>query len=164
VTGRHRGGRFLRRRLVVAVLAAALGRGYVGRHRLAQAALGHAPGDRASEVHVLPAPAPALAEVVDLRDATMTGSRTPTMPGRASVAPWLRVVSTPAQPDQLADTLPHPVVALLPLPPVASTAPAPAGNAEMQVFALLDAERDQAVTAELAAGADVRPYRARHTA
>nr|WP_284289490.1 hypothetical protein [Angustibacter aerolatus] len=40
MTGRHRGGRSLRLRLIVAVLAAGAGRGYTGRHRLAEAALG----------------------------------------------------------------------------------------------------------------------------
>lgn len=150
MTGRHRGGRFLRRRLVVVVLAAALGRGYVGRHRLAQAALGHAPD--ASQV------------IADGRDAiAIPVIPVQALPGRASVAPWLRVVPAPAQPDQLADTLPHPVVTLLPLP--AAAAPETVDvSAETQVFALLDAERERAVTAELAAGADVRPYRARHTA
>jgi hypothetical protein len=166
VTGRHRGGRFLRRRLVVVALAAALGRGYVGRHRLAQAALGRAPGAPAIEVPVLPARTPA--PVVDLRGATATGCDVITVPGRSSVAPWLRVVSAPAQPDQLADTLPHPVVTLLPLvPAAASSAPGhemAEASAETQVFALLDAEREREVTAELAAGVDVRPYRARHTA
>jgi hypothetical protein len=34
----------------------------------------------------------------------------------------------------------------------------------MRVFDLVDAEREQQVTAALAAGADVRPYRARHPA
>jgi hypothetical protein len=93
----------------------------------------------------------------------------PVATGRASVAPWLRVVSTPPQPDPLADTLPHPVVALFPLsqPPAAPTAPestAAADSAEDKVFALVDAERERTATAELAGGADVRPYRARHTA
>ena len=152
MTGRHRGGRFLRRRLVVVVLAAALGRGYVGRHRLAQAALGHAPD--ASQV------------IADGRDAiAIPVIPVQALPGRASVAPWLRVVPAPAQPDQLADTLPHPVVTLLPLPAAAAPRPETVDvSAETQVFALLDAERERAVTAELAAGADVRPYRARHTA
>jgi hypothetical protein len=157
----------LRRRLVVAVLAAALGRGYVGRHRLALAALGHAPDRLASEIHLLPARPPAPPVLVDLREPTVTGGPAPTLPGRASVAPWLRVVPTPAQPDQLADTLPHPVVTLMPLSSTASPAPGrtvTAGSAETQVFALVDAERERAVTAELAAGAAVQPYRARHTA
>jgi hypothetical protein len=167
VTGRHRGGRFLRRRLVVAVLAAALGRGYVGRHRLAQAALGHAPDRLASEIHLLPARRPDLPVLVDLRETPPNGGPATTLPGRASVAPWLRVVPTPARPDQLADTLPHPVVSLLPLVPTTSPATdrtVADGSAETQVFALVDAERERVVTAELAAGTAVRPYRARHTA
>jgi hypothetical protein len=167
VTGRHRGGRFLRRRLVVAVLAAALGRGYVGRHRLAQAALGHAPDGRSSEIHLLPAHRPDLPVLVDLRETAAPGGPALTLPGRASVAPWLRIVPTPAQPDQLADTLPHPVVTLLPLMPTTSPVAARTAadsSAETQVFALVDAERERAVTAELAAGTAVRPYWARHTA
>ena len=91
------------------------------------------------------------------------------------MAPWLRVVPTPHQPDQLADTLPHPVVTLLPLPTVpasASTAtastttdgPVSLVSAEAAVFALVDAERERAATVELAAGVDVRRYSPRHTA
>jgi hypothetical protein len=157
----------MRRRLVVAALAAALGRGYVGRHRLAQAALGHAPDGLASEIHLLPARRPDLPVRVHLPEAPATGGPPATLPGRASVAPWLRIVPTPAQPDQLADTLPHPVVTLLPLVPTTSPAPGRAvadNSVETQVFALVDAERERAVTAELAAGTAVRPYRARHTA
>jgi hypothetical protein len=149
------------------VLAASLGRGYVGRHRLAQAALGQAPDPVAPvqqplTVHLLPSRRPVATPRAPLTAGPLRG--------RASVAPWLRVVPAPHQPDQLADTLPHPVVTLLPLP--AATAPdtTPASDptnplsAEAAVFALVDAERERAVTAELAAGADVRPYRPRHTA
>lgn len=148
------------------MLATVLGRGYVGRHRLAQAALGHGPDRLASEIHLLPARPQAL-PVVDLRETPATGRPAATLPGRASVAPWLRIVPTPAQPDQLADTLPHPVVTLLPLMPATSPVAGRTvadGSAETQVFALVDAERERAVTAELAAGTAVRPYRARHTA
>jgi hypothetical protein len=148
VTGRHRGGRSLRRRLVVAVLAAAVGRGYRGRHRLADAALGVVAAAPVVPIHLLPPQRPSTVSAA----------------GRASVAPWLRVVPSPPQPDPLADTVPHPVVSLLPLP-AATTAPrAAVDSAEMRVFDLVDAEREQQVTAALAAGADVRPYRARHTA
>jgi hypothetical protein len=146
----------------VAVLAAVLGRGYVGRHRLEQAVLGRpvdvAPPERRLTVHLLPThrPSAVAAPPAQVRSG----------PGRASVAPWLRVVPTAHEPDQLADTVPHPVVRLLPLgvpagPPVSSRS---LGSAESAVFALVDAERERAVTADLAAGADVRPYRARHTA
>lgn len=149
------------------MLAAALGRGYVGRHRLVDAALGRAPANRGAEVLTLPAPAPARMvpppTVVDAGE--VRGAVTA---GRSSVAPWLRVVSTPPQPDQLADTLPHPVVTLFPLPSGAPEAAPPgtsaADTAEEQVFALVDAERERATTAELARGAEVRPYRPRHTA
>jgi hypothetical protein len=62
------------------------------------------------------------------------------------------------------------VVALFPLAPATSTAaeqadtPESADTAEQQVFAALDAERERAATIDLAAGADVRLYRPRHTA
>jgi hypothetical protein len=151
VTGRHRGGRSLRRRLVVAVLAAAVGRGYRGRHRLADAALGVVAAAPVVPIHLLPPQRPSTVSAA----------------GRASVAPWLRVVPSPPQPDPLADTVPHPVVSLFPLPAAATVDPSPAtsvAGAEMGVFDLVDAEREQQVTAALAAGADVRPYRARHTA
>jgi hypothetical protein len=154
---------------------ASLGRGYIGRHRLAQAALGRPVVDTDRTVapfpvHLLPTPRPAAPP----RTASvppLAAAGTAPVPGRASVAPWLRVVPTPAQPDPLADTLPHPVVMLL--PPRAASTPAAATtddavvdlrSAESAVFALVDAERERAVTADLAAGADVRPYRARHTA
>ena len=156
------------------MLAAAVGRGYTGQHRLAEVALGRAPGALSSEVVVAPAAAPspgvltavAPAEVVPAPVAHAPDQ--PVATGRASVAPWLRVVSTPPQPDPLADTLPHPVVALFPLPQalVAATpvSPAAADSAEEKVFALVDAERERTATVDLAGGADVRPYRARHTA
>jgi hypothetical protein len=143
------------------VLAAALGRGYVGRHRLAQAALGHAvdvaPGEQRLAVHLLPVHRPS---------AVVRPPAPASLPGRASVAPWLRVVPTAHQPDPLADTVPHPVVALLPLA-ASATYRATSGSPvspESAVFALVDAERERAITAELAAGADARQYRARHTA
>jgi hypothetical protein len=151
VTGRHRGGRSLRRRLVVAVLAAAVGRGYRGRHRLADAALGVVAAAPVVPIHLLPPQRPSTVSAA----------------GRASVAPWLRVVPSPPQPDPLADTVPHPVITLFPLPAAAASASpvvSPAASAETRVFDLVDAEREQQVTAALAAGADVRPYRARHTA
>jgi hypothetical protein len=163
---------------VSAVVLASLGRGYIGRHRLAQAALGRPVVDSDATaapfpVHLLPTRGPATPPRATVVPGSAQGTPGPALvPGRASVAPWLRVVPTPAQPDPLADTLPHPVVMLLP-PRAAST---PAGSttgeassvsllgAEAAVFAVVDAERERAVTAELAAGADVRTYRARHTA
>jgi hypothetical protein len=162
---------------VSAVLLASLGRGYIGRHRLAQAALGRPVVDSDATaapfpVHLLPTRGPATPPRATVVPGSAPGTAgSAPVPGRASVAPWLRVVPTPAQPDPLADTLPHPVVMLLP----PRAAPTPAGSttgeasvsllgAEAAVFALVDAERERAVTAELAAGADVRAYRARHTA
>lgn len=171
------------------MLAAALGRGYVGRHRLAEAALGREPGSLSSETVVAPARTPVRADAGALVPLQSDPSRVegpevatavaaggvartdePVPAGRSSVAPWLRVVPTPPQPDQLADTLPHPVVTLFPLAtPAPAAAPAAAGpesadTAEQQIFAALDAEREQSATIDLAAGVDVRPYRARHTA
>lgn len=86
---------------------------------------------------------------------------------RQSVAPQLSVVRTPTSNDVavdavltntmiadiLSDTLPHPVVTLLPL-----------RDKDDAVYATVDAERDAAVTAELAAGTGVRVHRPRHTA
>lgn len=87
---------------------------------------------------------------------------------RQSVAPRLSVVRTPTSRDlaidvvltntmladrALVDTLPHPVLVLL-----------PPRDRDEAVYATVDAERDAAVTAELARGADVRAYRPRHTA
>lgn len=172
------------------MLAAAVGRGYVGRHRLAEAALGRKPGSLTSETVVVPARTPVRADAgalvplqpdpatVAVRQlaAPVPGATAVSRPGqpvpagRSSVAPWLRVVPAPPQPDQLADTLPHPVVTLFPLampsPAAALVADGveSADTAEQQVFASLDAEREQSATIDLAAGADVRPYRARHTA
>lgn len=143
------------------MLAAALGRGYAGRHRLADAALGLAPATWAGEPLVVPTPQP---RVVTTAPAVRTGpdAVVGAPSGRTSVAPWLRVVATPHQPDQLADTLPHPVVTLFPLPPAEQAAAEV--SPDEKVFALVDAEREQQATAELAGAADVRPYRARHTA
>jgi hypothetical protein len=170
----------------------------VGRHRLAEAALGREPGSLASETVLVPATTPAAVSVAEAAPAVMPlaaptpaaalsleAEPTVTMPdagrgatqeptqtvavGRSSVAPWLRIVPTPPQPDQLADTLPHPVVALFPLDRMAPTTPVAASaesadTAEEQVFAALDAERQRETTADLAGGAGVRPYRPRHTA
>lgn len=143
------------------MLSAALGRGYVGRHRLAAAALGR-PVTTTSPVAAAPDLGPT---------------------SRQSVAPRLSVVRTPRPTDvavdavltstiladvllgdrELTDTKPHPVVALLPLP---------APSSDDAVYATVDAERDARITAELAGGADVRDgergylarHRPRHTA
>ncbi len=155
----HRSGT-VRRRLVAVVLAAALGRGYLGRHRLAAAALGH-PVSTTSAAPAVPAPA-----------AT----------SRHSVAPRLSVVRTPSRHDlavdsvltstiladvllgdrvigdaPLTDTKPHPVVTLLPLP---------ATSTDDAVYAAVDAERDEQLTAELADGQGgyLARHRPRHSA
>ena len=158
MTGTHRSGT-ARRRLVALVLAAALGRGYVGRHRLAAAALGRS---------VTPA-----TPVQSAAPATVETSR-------QSVAPRLSVVRTPSRHDLAvdavltatiladvlladrtpSDTKPHPVVTLLPLPTASS---------DDAVYATVDAERDAQITAELASGAEGRDgylarHRPRHTA
>jgi len=154
----HRSGT-ARRRLLAVVLTAALGRGYAGRHRLAAAALGH-PVAVIAPVGSGASPSPALA---------------PT--SRQSVAPRLSVVRTASRHDLAVDsvltatiladvllgdrtladsnlpddTKPHPVVTLLPLP---------ATSADDAVYAAVDAERDEQVTAELADGQS--RYLARH--
>ena len=88
MSARHRGSTS-RRRMVAVVLAAVLGRGYVGGHRLADAALGLAP---------VAAPVTALIGA-----------------SRESIAPRLTVVPAPATAPAPTDTAPHPVVVLLPL-------------------------------------------------
>ena len=127
------------------LLVAVAGRGYVARHRLADAALGLAP---------VATPAS--------RPAQLAGT------SRQSVAPRLSVVRAPKPTDLavdavlsatlLADTLPHPVVTLLPLPTSTSA------SADEQVYAAIDAERDEQAVIDLTAGADVRAYSARHIA
>ena len=152
------------------VLAAALGRGYAGRHRLAAAALGH--------------PVAVIAPVGS--DASPSPAPTPT--SRQSVAPRLSVVRTASRHDLavdsvltatiladvllgdrtlagstllddtlLDDTKPHPVVTLLPLP---------ATSSDDAVYAAVDAERDEQVTAELADGQSryLARHRPRHSA
>jgi hypothetical protein len=131
----------LRRRLVVAVLAAAIGRGYRGQHRLVAAALGLAP------------------ELVVVSAAADSGP-VPREVGFPSIAPRLRVVPLPHQGDLLADTMPHPVVTLFPLAPVG--ADQPAAFAEHAVWAAEDADREHRATAGLAAG-DPAEYRGRHS-
>ena len=159
MTGTHRSGT-ARRRLVAVVLAAALGRGYAGRHRLAAAALGR-PVTTTPTAPAVPAPAPT---------------------SRQSVAPRLSVVRTASRHDlavdsvltatiladvllgdrvigdaPLADTKPHPVVTLLPLP---------ATSTDDAVYAAVDAERDEQVTAEHADGQGgyLARHRPRHSA
>ncbi len=139
VTGMHRGRAALRWRLVAAVLAAAVGRGYAGRHRLEAAALG---------VRTV-VTAPAVIE-----------------PARPTYGTRLAVVPVPSSPDPLVDTVPHPVVKLFPMPAAAS--PDAKAPAEDVVFAEVDREREAAVTAELAHPTGVRGeragYRGRHSA
>ncbi|WP_460445349.1 hypothetical protein [Angustibacter aerolatus] len=163
MTGRHRGGRSLRLRLIVAVLAAGAGRGYTGRHRLAEAALGRRvdtvtahvqPVDDVSAAPVLPQ-APGRVPGLVLRrpvDGVVIASSAPE-PARLSVVPLA------AAPDPLADTLPHPVVTLFPLTPAERVADVDA------VFADVDAEREHAVTIDLAAAeGEPAEYSGRHTA
>lgn len=114
--------------LVAVVLAAALGRGYAGRHRLVAAALGR--------------PLPTLVTAPPRLAPTVAGPA-PAPSSRQSLAPRLRVVRTTD-------------------PQVASLPPR---QLDDMVYAAVDAERDEQVTATLASGADVRPpHRARHSA
>lgn len=154
----------------MAVLASALGRGYTGRHRIAVLV-----ADRPSTVIATHGPlhlsaGPAGDTVVPISELD------PALPiahpwrgtdedvRRRSVAPWLTVVRTPAQPDPLADTVPHPVVTLFPLPLESTTGSlASTDHAEDEVFAQLESEREAQLTADLAAGV-VPLRRDRHTA
>jgi len=164
VAGTHRSGT-ARRRLLAVVLAAALGRGYAGRHRLAATALGH--------------PVAVIAPV----GSDASPSPAPASTSRQSVAPRLLVVRTASRHDlavdsvltstiladvllgdrtladskPVADTKPHPVVTLL---------PRPATSTDDAVYAAVDAERDEQVTAELADGQSryLARHRPRHSA
>ncbi|MFC6007666.1 hypothetical protein [Angustibacter luteus] len=160
MTGMHRGRRGLRWRLVVAVLSSAVGRGYAGRHRLADVALGvqesvSAPvlpavgtveADESSRVLVAEAAPDALVSARQLPAAPMVvqGAR-------------LAVVQVASSPDPLVDTMPHPVVKLFPMA---------VEEIHDAVFAGEDAEREQAAVVDLAAaeGAGVHEYHGRHTA
>lgn len=132
------------------MIAAALGRGYHGRHRLEAAALGlpasvsapRTPGDAPSAPPVIPAPV-----------TLASGTR-------------LAVVPVAHSADPLVDTVPHPVIKLFPLPVAEPLAAGPSSvDAESAVFAEVDQARAEQVTAELAAGDPAScTYRGRHTA
>lgn len=137
VSASHRGATS-RRHLVAAALAAVVGRGYFGRHRLAD---------------------PVLAR----RPVAVAGP--PVVLSRASIGPRLSVLRAPRPTDLaidavltatiLADTMPHPVLAL----PTARSM-----SADDQVYAAVDDERDEQALIDLTAGGDVRADTARHTA
>ncbi len=155
----HRSGS-PRRRLLAVVLAAAIGRGYVGRHRLAAAALGGmvttptAPAAPASRQSV--APRLSVVRTPSRHDLAVDSVLTSTI--LADVLLGDRVIGDRVIGDApLADTKPHPVVTLLPLP---------AGSADDAVYAAVDAERDEQVTAELADGHSgyLARHRPRHSA
>jgi hypothetical protein len=145
VSGVHRGRRGLRWRLVVAVLAAAVGRAYQGRHRLEEAALGLS---RAT---------------VDAAEPVQLGAPLPLhVPGTR-----LAVVPVPASPDPLVDTMPHPVIRLFPMPVVEHDGSAVAANGRHEAaLADLDAEREAEAFADLVnpPSAPADPYLGRHTA
>lgn len=131
------------------MIAAALGRGYQGRHRLEAAALGlpagisapRTPGE--ATVGAPEAPAPLM---------LASGTR-------------LAVVPVPHSADPLVDTVPHPVVKLFPLPVAEPLVGGSTSDAEAAVFADVDQAREEQVTAELAAGDPASStYRGRHTA
>ena len=127
------------------MIAAALGRGYHGRHRLEAAALGLPAGVSAPRT---PGAAPAHPAVV--------------APVTLASGARLTVVPVAHSADPLVDTVPHPVVKLFPLP-VAE--PSVVGATEDAVFADVDEAREEQVTAELAAGDPASAtYRGRHTA
>ena len=130
------------------MIAAAVGRGYEGRHRLEAAVLG-------------------------LPSVTVSAPRVPssgaapvrvTAPVPVALAPGTRLTVVPVahSADPLVDTVPHPVIKLFPLP-VAEPAASP--SADEAVFADVDAAREQQATAELAAGSPApSDYRGRHSA
>lgn len=136
------------------MIAAALGRGYAGRHRLEAAALGLPAGVSAPRT---PGRAPFV---------------TPSAPAPVTLASGTRLAVVPVAHslDPLVDTVPHPVVKLFPLPVApplepASTQPAGPADAEAAVFAAEDRAREEQVTAELATGdPSAGDYRGRHTA
>lgn len=137
---------------MTAVLAAAVGRGYRGQHRLAQVALGACPvaepadvqpGDVQPDVVQQPALVP-LPEPAPLPELV----RQPDLVTAASA--HLSLVPVRHSADPLVDTVPHPVVRLFPLP-VADPVLGP------------DATGTELAGAASAA-ADVLPYRSRHSA
>jgi hypothetical protein len=153
------------------VIAAALGRGYQGRHRLEAAALGlpltaagpAAPGTARAEIPVSAttlAPSPVLGPVLGPVLAPAPTALTHACGARLTVVP------VAASADPLIDTMPHPVVKLFPLPlaePVSE--PVAAVEGEQAVFADVDEAREEQVTAELAAGAaPASSYQGRHSA
>jgi hypothetical protein len=109
VTGRHRGKLSLRWQVFVAVLADLVGRGYTGQHRLAGAAA-VAP----AQVDLLPRQRPAGDGIVPASP-VVTASPVMTVASSAATAPAL-VPAPSVHPDRLADTAPHPVVKLFPMP------------------------------------------------
>ncbi len=133
------------------MIAAALGRGYHGRHRLEAAALGLPAGVSAPRT---PGEAPPV---------------TPAAPAPVTLASGTRLAVVPVahSADPLVDTVPHPVIKLFPLPvaePLAAGGPS-SEDAESAVFADVDQAREEHVTAELAAGDPASStYRGRHTA
>lgn len=131
------------------MIAAALGRGYHGRHRLEAAALG-----LPASVSAPRTPGEALAAV-------------PTVPAPVTLVSGTRLAVVPVahSADPLVDTVPHPVIKLFPLPVAEALGPATAEDAESAVFAEVDQAREAQVTAQLAAGDPASSaYRGRHTA
>ncbi len=150
--GRHRGTRSLRWRLVGAVIAAAVGRGYEGRHRLEAAALG--------------LPAVTVSAPREPEAARPTPATAPTS-GHVTLASGARLTLVPVapSPDPLVDTVPHPVVKMFPLPVAAPASGATPQVGEDAVFADVERARDEQATAELASGGPATDsYRGRHSA
>jgi hypothetical protein len=132
-----------------------VGRGYLGRHRLAEVALGVRPELSAQPVQPGPAERTELAPPV-VPEVTMAPSRSlpaaPMVVGGARLA----VVPVAASLDPLVDTVPHPVVKLFPMP---------VHEIHDAVFAGEDAERDEASLVDLAAAERHAPeYHGRHSA
>ena len=122
-------------------MAASVGRGYEGQHRLVAAATG-VPLPAVSSVHADPAP----------NEAAPNDAPADLSPAAAPVLTLVKAAPVPAQPvDDLADTKPHPVVRLFPLP-VEPAERDRTRDVTAAVFAQVDAERDSSATADLADG------------
>lgn len=140
------------------MLAAAFGRGYLGRHRLAEVALGVQQVESAPVLPVTGADPTAIPTAIPT---AMPAGLPTALPTRLPAAPMvfggarLAVVTVSASPDPLVDTAPHPVVKLFPLP---------VEEIHDAVFAGEDAEREQASTIDLAQATREHEYHARHSA
>jgi len=94
VTGTHRGGRSWRWRLLVSVATAMVGRGYAGRHRLADAVLGRPLPEQATVVRLATVGTPAASRAASPAATRAASSAA----ARAVVVPRLTLVPAGASP------------------------------------------------------------------